>query len=242
MLGGESSSVGIVFYDTEKKNENAVFCFYKDSEPFFKIGNKNELFKEMQTLDKPAKSEPTGKIFKLLAAELLVFILIIAAVWIFIGGFFPVFGAFLFSVLAYFPVLVLIYAVKSLYPAKENLEQFKRFHGAEHIAVGFYLENKKIPVSEDFKNRSPYHNECGTVYAASAVIFFAALGTGFALIPKIGFLWFIVSAFVTLLLLFINLFNPSNPFTLFQHYTVQKPSEKEILLAAEGIKRLSELE
>ena len=79
-------------------------------------------------------------------------------------------------------------------------------------------------------------------YAASAVIFFAALGTGFALIHEIGFLWFIVSAFVTLLLLFINLFNPSNPFTLFQHYTVQKPSEKEILLAAEGIKRLSELE
>ncbi len=242
MLGGESSAVGIVFYDTEKKKENAVFCFYKGSEPFFKIGNKSELFKEMQKLDEPAKSEPTGKIFKLLASELLVFILIIAAIWIFIGGFFPVFGAFLFSVLAYFPVLVLIYAVKSLYPEKENLEQFKRFHGAEHIAVGFYLENKKIPTLEDFKNSSPYHNECGTVYAASAVIFFAVLGAAFGLITKIGFLWFLGIVLITAILLFLNLFNPFNPLTFFQRYTVQIPSEKEIILAADGIKVLSELE
>ncbi|MBE6893492.1 MAG: DUF1385 domain-containing protein [Ruminococcaceae bacterium] len=242
MVGGKSSSVGIVFYDTEKKNENAVFCFYKDSEPLFKTGNKNDLFKEMQKLDEPAKREPAIKIFELLAAELLVFIFIIAAVWIFIGGFFPVFGAFLFSALAYFPVLVLIYAVKSLYPAKENLEQFKRFHGAEHIAVGFYLKNKKIPTSEDFKNSSPYHNECGTVYAASAVIFSTVFGTGFALIPEIGFLFFIVILFVTLLLLFLNFFNPFNPLVLFQRYTVSKPSEKEIRLASEGIRILSELE
>ena len=242
MVGGESSSVGIVFYDTEKKNENAVFCFYKGSEPFFRTGNKNELFKEMKNLDEPAKSEPTGKIFKLLAAELLVFILIIAAVWVFIGGFFPVFGAFLFSALAYFPVLVLIYAVKSLYPEKENLEQFRRFHGAEHIAVGFYLENKKIPALEDFKNSSPYHKECGTVYAASAVILFAVFGIFFGLIPKIGFPAFLGIFLGTAVLLFLNLLNPLNPLMFFQRYTVSKPSEKEIFLAAEGIRILSELE
>lgn len=40
MVGGESASVGIVFYDTEKKNENAVFGFYKGSEPFFKTFGK----------------------------------------------------------------------------------------------------------------------------------------------------------------------------------------------------------
>lgn len=172
----------------------------------------------------------------------MVFILIIAAVWVFIGGFFPVFGAFLFSALAYFPVLVLIYAVKSLYPEKENLEQFRRFHGAEHIAVELYSDDPKIPNPEKFATASPFHKECGTVYAASAVILFAVFGISFALIPKIGFLWFLGTVFITAILLFINFLNPFNPLMFFQRYTVSKPSEKEIFLAAEGIRILSELE
>ena len=170
MVGGESSSVGIVFYDTEKKNENAVFCRFEGTEPIFKTGEKNALFEEMRKLDEPFSTEENDPTLKILGLELLVFILIITSVWIFIGGFFPVFRAILFSVFTYFPVFVLISAIRSLYPKKETLEQFRRFHGAEHIAVNFYSSNKKIPAPEDFENSSPYHQECGTVYSASAII------------------------------------------------------------------------
>lgn len=242
MVGGESSAAGIVFYDTEKKNENAVFCRFEGTDPVFKTGEKNELFKEMRKLDEPLSAEENDPTLKHLAIELLVFILLIASVWIFIGGFFPVFGVFLFSLTAYFPVFVLISAVRSLYPERKNLEQFKRFHGAEHIAVNFYSSDKKNPAPEDFENSSPYHKECGTVYAASSIILFAALGISFGLIPKIGFLWFLGIVFITVALLFINLFNPYNPLMFFQRYTVSKPSEKEIFLASEGIRILSELE
>ena len=242
MVGGESSAAGIVFYDTEKKNENAVFCRFEGTKPVFKTGEKNALFEEMRKLDEPFSTEENDPTLKILALELLVFMLIIASVWIFIGGFFPVFGAFLFSLTAYFPVFILILTMRSLYPGKENLEQFKRFHGAEHIAVEFYSSDKKIPAPEDFENSSPYHKECGTVYAASAIILFAVLGISFGLIPKIGFLLFLGIVFITAALLFINLLNPFNPLMFFQRYTVSKPLEKEILLASEGIKILSELE
>lgn len=242
MVGGESSAAGIVFYDTEKKNENAVFCRFEGTKPVFKTGEKNALFEEMRKLDAPFSTEENDPTLKILALELLVFMLIIASVWISIGGFFPVFGAFLFSLTAYFPVFILILTMRSLYPGKENLEQFKRFHGAEHIAVEFYSSDKKIPAPEDFENSSPYHKECGTVYAASAIILFAVLGISFGLIPKIGFLLFLGIVFITAALLFINLLNPFNPLMFFQRYTVSKPSEKEILLASEGIKILSELE
>lgn len=55
MVGGESASVGIVFYDTEKKNENAVFCFYKDSEPF-----QNLRKRKFALLRKESKSFPNS--------------------------------------------------------------------------------------------------------------------------------------------------------------------------------------
>ena len=242
MLGGESSSVGFVFYDTEKKNENAVFCRYEGETPVFKTGEKDELFKEMRKLDEPFSTEENDPVFKILGLEISAFAAIIAAVWVFIGGFFPILGSFIFAAAAFLPVLILIYTVRSLYPEKSILEQFKRFHGAEHIAVELFSENKKVPVPEDFIDKSPYHKECGTVYSASAVIFSAVFGISLGLIPKIGFFWFLGIVFITALALFFNFLNPFNPLMFFQRYTVQNPTEKEILLACEGIKILSELE
>ena len=242
MVGGESSSVGIVFYDTEKKKENAVFCRFSGEERVLKTGRKDELLDEMRKLDEPFTAEENDPTLKILALELLFFIALVALVWVFVGGFFPVFGAFVFSAASYFPVFVLISAIRSLYPDKENLEQFKHFHGAEHIAVELYSDDPKIPNPEKFATASPFHKECGTVYAASAVILFAVFGISFALIPKIGFLWFLGTVFITVILLFINFLNPFNPLMFFQRYTVSKPSEKEIFLAAEGIRILSELE
>ncbi len=242
MVGGESSSVGIVFYDTDKKNENAVFCRFNGEERVFKTGRKDELLDEMRKLDEPFTAEENDPTLKILALELLFFIALVALVWVFIGGFFPVFGAFVFSAASYFPVFVLICAIRSLYPDKENLERFKRFHGAEHIAVELYSDDPKIPNPEKFATVSPFHKECGTVYFSSAIILSAAFGIAFGLIPKIGFLAFVGIFLGTAVLLFLNLLNPLSPLMLFQHYTVSKPSEKEIVLAFEGISLLSELE
>ena len=242
MVGGESSSVGIIFYDTDKKKENAVFCRYEGEDPVFKIGEKEELFKEMRKLDEPFSTEENDPTLKILFLELLVFVAIIALVWVFAGGFFPVFGAFVFSAGAYFPVFILISAIRSLYPDKKILEQFKRFHGAEHIAVELYSDDPKFPNPEKFAAASPYHKECGTVYSASAVILSAAFGIGFGFIPQIGFLGFLGIFFGTAVLLFFNLLNPYNPLMFFQRFTVQKPLKKEIILAFRGIQILSELE
>ena len=98
MVGGHSSAVGIVFYDTSKNNENAVFCRYEGNEAVFKTGEKDELLEEMKKLDKVFPRTPTGFYLKAFGLILLIFSLFVAAVWKFIGGFFPVFGAFVFYI------------------------------------------------------------------------------------------------------------------------------------------------
>ena len=241
MVGGESSAVGIVFYDTSKNNENAVFCRYEGNEPVFKTGEKDELLEEMKKLDKAFPRNPTGFYLKAFGLILLCFSLFVAAVWKFIGGFFPVFGAFVFSVASVFPVLILTVTVKGLYLKKDDFEQFRRFHGAEHIALTLNSDENKPPSPENFPGISPLYGECGTVYAFSAVVFFALFGIFFGLIPKIGFFFFLLAVLLTTILLFFNFLKPLKPFLFFESFVVKEPSEKEILLAAKGIEILSDL-
>ena len=241
MFGGHSSAVGIVFYDTSKKNENAVFCHYEENEPVFKTGEKDELLEEMKKLDKVFPRSPTGFYLKAFGLILLCFSLFVAAVWKFIGGFFPVFGAFVFSVASVFPVLILTVTVKGLYLKKDDLEQFRRFHGAEHIALTINSDENKTPSPENFPGISPLYGECGTAYAFSAIVFFALFGIFFGLIPKIGFFFFLLAVLLTAILLFFNFLKPLKPFLFFESFVVKEPSEKEILLAAKGIEILSKL-
>lgn len=233
---GESSSVGIVFFDTAKHGENAVFCRFEGENPIIESGEKSALLKKMKELDSSNQSEKHT--FKIMGAELLFLVLFVAAVQIFIGGFFPVFGAVIFALIAAFPILVLIFACRNTYKSENFHEAFRSFHGAEHMVVAYALKKPSEFVFSEAKKFSPYHKECGTVYSASVLVFAAVLGIFFALIPKIGFLWFLGAFLLCPVLLFINLFNPYNPLMLFQRNVVKKPDEKTLFLAFEGIKKL----
>ena len=241
MFGGQSTSIGIVFYDTDKKNENAVFCSYDGDEPVFKTGEKDKLIEEMTALNKKFCKNRTRIFLRISALVFSVLALLIALVWKFIGGFFPVFGAFVFSAAGFFPIIILAVATKSFYSEKENFEQFRRFHGAEHIAITLHSDKNENLSPEDFYERSPLYGECGTVYAFSAVVFLAVFGIFFGLIPKIGFFWFIGAVVLTAILLFFNFLKPLKPFLFFESFVVKAPSEKEAVLAAKGIGILSKL-
>lgn len=237
MRGGQSTSVGIVFYDTEKEGDNAVFCSFENGVPKVESGEKTALLEKMKKLDKENSREKHG-VLKMLGVEILVFAAIIAAVRIFIGGFFPVFGTFIFALGAWFPILVLIFAMENMYAEKEDAERFRSFHGAEHMLMTYTSKDKREPDFCGIEKISPLHKECGTVYAASGVVLSAVGGILFGLIPQIGFLWFLGGIIITLVLLFANLFNPYNPLMLFQLPAVRKPDEKTLALAVLGMKTL----
>ncbi len=236
MLGGESSAAGTVFYDTAKKGENAVFCRFEKGSPVIESGERADLLAKMKASE--AKYKGKDPFWKNAGIETLGFIAVIAAVWIFIGGFFPVFGAFLFFLIGWFPCLVLVEANENRYPDGEFFEKFRAFHGAEHMMVAYAVKN---PEEWDFKEAaklSPLHRECGTVYAASVLLLAGITGVLFGLIPQIGFLWFLGGILLSALLLFLNLLNPHNPLMLFQHRVVKYPDEKTLSLVFVGMKKL----
>ena len=137
--------------------------------------------------EKPKEKYP---FFKMLGIEILVFIVIIVIVLVFIGGFFPVLGAVLFMLLGWFPCLVLIYGRKKLYKNPKDFEVFRSFHGAEHMAVKYMAKNPKEQDFCEYSKLSPFHRECGTVYAASFLILSGITGILFGFIPEIGFFVF----------------------------------------------------
>lgn len=236
MLGGESTSVGIVFYDTGKSGDNAVFCRFEEEKPVVESGERSNLLEKMKKLDK--EREQKISFLRYVGWEILFFGALIAAVRIFVGGFFPVAGAFLFALGAWFPCLVLVFACKRTYADERDFDSFRKFHGAEHMMVSYAVRSGGKFDFEKAKTFSRIHRECGTVYASSAVILSAVLGASFGLIPKIGFWWFLAILFGAAVLLFLNLLNPYNPLTVFQRKVTAVPDEKPLLLAFEGIKKL----
>ena len=235
MLGGESSSIGMVFYDSGRKGDNAVFCRFENGKPLIEKGEKNALLEKMKSLDE--KNPGKDHFWRDAGLQTLAFAIIIAAVWIFAGGFFPVSGAFLFLIIGWFPCFVLVYGLEKNYPDKA-FEAFRRFHGAEHMMVSYGAKEPETFDLETAKTFSPINGECGTVYAASAFILSAVLGIVFGLIPEIGFFSFLGIIFGAAFLLFLNILNPFNPLTLFQRKVTAKPDETTLSLALEGIKVL----
>ncbi len=236
MIGGESSSVGMLFYDTGKDFDKAVFCHFVKGRPVIEKGEKSALAEKMNRLNEKNKCKDNFR--KYIGIEVLIFTLITTLVWIFVGGFFPVAGAFLFSVLGWFPWLVLFYAFERIYIG-ETFETFRRFHGAEHMMVSYAAEEPETFDFETAKKYSHINRECGTVYAASGFILSAVFGIAFGLIPEIGFWAFLGIIFGAAVLLLLNiLFNPFNPLTLFQRKVTAKPDEETFLLAFEGMKKL----
>ena len=55
-------------------------------------------------------------------------------------------------------------------------------------------------------------------------------------VVNIGLLKAFVILLITVILLFINIFNPYNPFKLLQKPTIEQPSDKEYLLVIELVK------
>ena len=89
---------------------------------------------------------------------------------------------------------------------------------------------------ENLKNASIYEAECGNVYAGMILFLVLELSCLIVNVVNIGLLKAFVILLITVILLFINIFNPYNPFKLLQKPTIEQPSDKEYLLVIELVK------
>lgn len=240
MNGGISTSAGIVFYNTKKSGDDAVLCRFDGEREVFETGRKDALYEKLKELEKPKRKDDKKRSLKIFFIAFFCSLIFIASVWIFIGGFFPVAGAFLFAALGFVPLVMFFLVLEKKYIDEKDFLQFKRFHGAEHMMLNYHAKDPSVSDFEKAKTFSPYDPECGTAYGASLFVFAAVLGLSFSLIPKIGFLWFLAAVIVSAVVLILNLLNHKNPLLLLQRAVVEKPAEKELRLAYNAFKMLIE--
>lgn len=237
MYGGNSGCYGIIVYNTAVKGKNAVYGYYKDEEMCFETGTLEELkeLKHSQEKDLPGKGKDTGKLLVWL------FLVYMAAC---ILGFVTLplriaFALLLFCVVSYFPILVIKKATSGIYLDPDMRTSFRRFHGCEHAIVDMLTKNKKC-TEDALRNGRFYDSECGTAYSGYTVALALVLSLLIVFWP--GFMKAVGLLVLSIILIVVLILFPRiNPFILIQRPVVLQPTDREIQLGAEIMKRVTEL-
>ena len=265
MYVGHSSSRGIVIGDTAKSAPNAVYGCRRDGEIVIETGSFKELVKCQQAEaaldDKPSEERQSGR---LVFGVMGLFLAFSAAVWV-LFGFANFLAALVFSLLAYFPVLVILFARRNPYCSEELHQQFRRYHGCEHACIQLLAKKHKAGSGADTVDASGtaadaadasdappswltmanlvessiYDNECGTVYAGYFFTLAVEIGLFLSELVDIGFLRSLAVLLATVILLFILIFLPWNPYKRLQKPAVAQPGEEEYEVGLEILKYMS---
>lgn len=231
MLIGYSGTKGILVYDTKAdKNNNSVYGYYEDDNIKTLTGNHKEL-RALQVEDDKSDEKNNNMIYKLMLTVFIIFLIFIIFAILYLPLTYIIATIF-FCLSAYLPILIIIYASTTIYKVKTTRNQFRRFHGAEHALI-LLLNHEKDLTLENIKKEQYFDGECGTAYAQSAIVFEIIISYIIINLINLGFIKSILIIFITLILLFLNVFNRYNPFFLIQRFVVSKPTDKEYILALE---------
>ena len=236
MYMGFSTSRGIVIGNTARPAPNAVYGYRCGGEILLKTGEYKAL-KELQTAEKKEdKSEDNGSV-RLFVGTIGVMLLLSALVW-YLFGFVNFLAALVFCVLAFFPLMIIVFTRRKLYTEDEMMQQFRRHHGCEHAMLQL-LTKEKPATLENLKASSIYDAECGSAYAGYFLTLACEIGLFLSTLVEIGFLKSVGILIATVILLIILILLPWNPYKLLQRPVVAQPQDEEYEL---GMAILQELQ
>lgn len=236
-MSGVSSSQGTIWYDRNINGVNSVYGRLTDEGPQIITGTYEELKKIMDEADgayaKPGSRMVFFVFFALLAAVIAAFRL---------AGLQLGFAALVFCIIAYFPIMILIYAAADSYTEPELKMQMRRYHGTEHCIYNFYWDKKRDFTIECLKKQSFIAAECGTVYAGSTIVWAFLLAVIIMNIQTIGIIYSILLAIGSAIGIFAAMILlPFYPLRYLQFLNVAKPTEEMYGLGMEIILAMEEL-
>lgn len=231
MISGFSNWNSILFRDGDK----AILCSYEGEEMVFKEGNSKDLYDEFVWINDngkdPYKDKNIGKRMKIAVA--IVFLIMMAVIFA-SDSFAPKAGAVIFFLSGWFPAMSLSALGVDSY--KTGLfEQFRKNHGAEHTVIAYERAEKAGWTLEEVREYSYVDPQCGSVYMASLLCWSIITGIAIGIRPSWGLL---ISAIAAVLLFINTTSNKRNPFMKVQLPGVAKPTDRELMLAIEGMKRI----
>ena len=142
MYIGHSSSRGMVVGNTAWSAPNAVYGCWHDGKIVLQTGEFKEL-KIKQDEDACEDMSAKNNSVQLLFGVAGLFLLFSVAVWCFFG-FMNFLAALIFSILAYFPLMIIIYSRQNPYQSDEIHQQFCRYHGCEHAIVQLLSKSQSV--------------------------------------------------------------------------------------------------
>ena len=235
MYIGHSTSRGILMANTSRPAPNAVYGYRSGGEILLKTGEYKAL-KELQTAEKKEdKSEDNGSV-RLFLGTIGVMLLLSALVW-HLFGFVNFLAALVFCVLAFFPLMIIVFTRRKLYPEDEMMQQFRRHHGCEHAMLQL-LTKEKPATLENLKASSIYDAECGSAYAGYFLTLACEIGLFLSTLVEIGFLKSVGILIATVILLIILILLPWNPYKLLQRPVVAQPQDEEYELGMAIVEKL----
>lgn len=236
MFIGHSTSRGILMANTSRPAPNAVYGYHCGGEIVLKTGEYKALKAQQSAEKEPDKRQDNGSV-RLFLGTIGVMLLLCVLVWR-LFGFVNFLAALVFCVLAFFPLMIIVFTRRNLYKDDELMQQFRRHHGCEHAMLEL-LSKEKPATLENLKTSSIYDAECGSAYAGYFLTLACEIGLFLSTLVEIGFLPSVGILIATVILLLILIFVPWNPYKRIQRPVVAQPQDEEYEL---GMAILQELQ
>ena len=235
MLAGHSTSQGIVLYDTSKQDRNGILCYLKNDQYRYKRGNYKELIVLNNTLDKPFTNPRPWSILIIIFLEVVFFTALIWLTSVLAKTTNAVAASIVFAVISFFPLLSIAYSTQRHYQTTSDHARFKRHHAAEHMILRYVQHNKTNLTMDKLRKTSRLHQECGTVYMGTLILFAGILSICIGIAPQIGAANAVAYVLLGAVALFLNIVNPLNPLKLLQLPVTEKPTETELNTVFQGM-------
>ena len=110
-----------------------------------------------------------------------------------------------------------------------------RFHAAEHMGINAYLDLQRVPTLDEIKKYSRFSKKCGSRFILSGVSMYTTISILMSLVPYIELIpYFIILSALTILYIIDSKFGILR---FLQFFVTNKPTDKELLVAIEGLKQ-----
>lgn len=243
MIGGRSSSNGILIYDGDKKGINCVYGYYDDHDEIVLVTGTHDDMENRMVRDE-IRTSAFKKIDVSFRAP---FLLLAAVVWraYAVGSALQFWVTLVYALVSYRSMVTLFGVFFNDYKSREKRRQLRRFHGCEHAIIRYYEKQAAHdPVWDPDRIRrySIFSADCGTAHAGYTLCFLTVAAWLACQFPVLG-LWkaagMLLRSVIVLLVLYLI---PMNPFKLLEIPIVAKPKERELRLGIAILERFSELE
>jgi len=231
-----SSKEGIVFYSNTIPDIGIKTYFDESGNIRFRLvnSNKEDLKEFLEAIEKKDNSPLFLAIFNTsLISFSIIFSILTKNFWFILGTLYYV----LFVSRYLFRFVENIFTMN-----KKNINNSSaaKFHAAEHMVTNCYRKLQRVPTITELKKYSQFEKDCGSKELINKIFLYTAMSIAISF--QSWYSPYVYACILTVIFLFAVLNKKFNLLRFMQVFITDTPSDFELKLAIEGLKKFEELE